>query len=333
MRGYLVPDGVSEPGMIRVMAGGKEIFRGACDIVIPGIIEAGRHESGLVGFVLDSESIGDFRSVPDLRIYEDKSGFLLYRRNDPLRHIQRRVFRLETSFIAKTPYFQGIGPYFAYAQSNIEFYGQETVTQLFHLKNYPSVYFEGRVNMRNYERFLSEDLFSVASITQPFLNLAMTLLHLSGGNETEIHGFDEREFNALAPVFSYFANADAKQYDSIVRLIKAAPKQVLKALESPITARLASAVPGEPVSRKSVPKALDILSQFTVLLRDIDQHQTGEDISDMLGLESSAVPAMTIPKEALELQAKLSEIGTLHTLLESDLILYKYLENATKGSQ
>lgn len=328
VRGYVVPDGVSSPGRIRVVTNGETIFAGDCNVTVPGIVNAGRHQTGLVGFELGPDLIGDINQTTDLRIYDDQTGFLLYCLPDPLKHVQRRVFRLETSYFYEPFYMQWLSPHFAYVQESVEYYGQETVTQLFHLKNYPSMYFEGRVNMRNFEPFLTEDLLSIVSVSEPFLNLATLLLRLADGSDTAIDGFDEREFHTLSPAFSYFATCRSPDPKAICKMVKRAPKKVLRALASPVTARLTGSVPGESVSRKNVPKALDMLSMFSMVAReDRAEDQTPQDLAQLLGIEIETERFAKVPQEALDLRDALRSMGMLHVLLENDLILYKYLED------
>lgn len=326
IRGYFVPDGFSTEPVLAVVADGHQVFHGPCQHVVQGIIDAGRHETGRVGFVLDKTAIAGLAQAEILHIYDAQTGFLIYQRNHPHLYVQRRVFRLETALFSAAPYFTQLQPYFAHALSHIETYGQETVTQAFHLKNYPSMYFEGRFNMKAYQNFLETEIFSIISLLDPYLNLANTIAFLIYADDPMLDAIDIRELRALAPALQYFTGCNP-QAGSFARTIRRAPKPVLQALTSPLTGLLANNTPGDiVVAQTALPKALETLSQFSVILR-AQTHQTAQaQIAQELALGDFELPQMEFTPEILALRDLLRGCSNIELALESDLLIFELLD-------
>ncbi|MEM8863010.1 MAG: hypothetical protein AAGD96_32265, partial [Chloroflexota bacterium] len=117
-----MPDGYSEHASIRIIAEGTVIYEGECDVFIESIVTARRHNTGYVGFFIDEETVPGLSDINELSVTDAASGFVIYRRLDQSKLIDKRVFRLETQFVPLTALDRTLKPYFKYFLPNVEMY-------------------------------------------------------------------------------------------------------------------------------------------------------------------------------------------------------------------
>ncbi|RYG92639.1 hypothetical protein EU803_00605 [Loktanella sp. IMCC34160] len=333
LEGYFVPNSLSANISIRVVGDEVVLYSGPCDAVVEDLVRIGRHQTGLASFTLDTTKIPALRDVRELTITDAESGFLIYRRNRPDRHIQRRVFRLETCLPASNPYATTLAPHFAYSLVDAHLYGQETLSQLFNLGNYSSMYFEGRVNVKPHQKHLSEGIYSIVSIEEPFVSLAKTLSHLCQGPHQVQCDLEEREVVALLPLAAYLEGIAITDTDKLCRRLKSAPRPVLSAIESPLTGLLTGHTPGVGGARRDIPSALNALSYFDRTILGVDARSAHTELGFELGLPPLAMPEIDRPIHILALAEALKGVNALQLALENDLVVYHYLEQATFPTQ
>ncbi len=326
-----MPNSFSGEASIYVTANGRAVFQGSCDQLRNEVVAVGRHETGRVGFVLDEAKIPGLSQMNDLCIFDHDTGLMIYRRNSPKAHLQKRVFRLETSIGAPNPYHQALSPHFAYGLSDIHLYGYETVGQLFNLNNYRSMYFEGRVHVKPHQRYLNEKLFSIISVAEPFLALAMLLSELSDSQKIALGELDDREYAALLPVAIYLDGVDLTRPEAVRRRLKSAPKDVLTGLESPLVGLLTGSTPGVGGMRSEIPLALSVLSQFDMSILQGWDDESHSELSQLLGLHSLSLAQLELPQQVHDLADALRDLSTLQVVLENDLIVYHCLEQSVRS--
>ncbi len=174
--GYLIPDGFSTRPSIVVKREGEVLGPFPCDVFLEGPYKHKHHETGVVGFVLNSEKIPNIRSASNIEIADAESGFVFYRRFDPERHIEKRVFRLETQFVPHRELDQSLKPHFQFHADGVERLGSETVRQTLEIANQPSTYVSGRVMFKGVQQYFTQESVCISSIRDPFYELAIRTL-------------------------------------------------------------------------------------------------------------------------------------------------------------
>lgn len=333
LEGYFVPNSMSAEARIRVTGQGELLYIGSCDAVIEDLVRVGRHQTGLAAFTVDTHHVRHLPDIVDLCVWDADTDFLIYRRNRTDQYMQRRVFRLETTLAAPLHYTECLAPHFAYSLSDVHLYGQETLSQLFNLNNYPSMYFEGRTHIKSHQKYLHDSIYSIVSIDDPFVTLALTLQQVCQGVEAIGAMVDERELSALLPLIVYLDGIDAEHPHQLRKALRNAPKAALAPLTAPLVGLLTGQTPGVGGSQRDIPAALNTLSMFdTVLLGTETPHQNASLERD-LGLRANTVPVLTHSPQVHALADALRDISSLQTALENDLIVYHCLTQANLNIQ
>ena len=329
VHGFCTPNGFSAEARVRVSAGGRILYTGPCDQIIEDHVHYGRHATGRVGFVLTDAQIPKLMQLPDLTIQDAQTGFLIYRRNQPAHFVQKRVFHLETLLAPPASYAPALARYFAYSLGEAQFHGVETNTQAFSLTHYPSMYLEGRLHLCSHQAHLGDALFSAISVTDPFVALALLLDGLVRGDGMTLGQLEDREFAALMPVIALLEGVPVGAPEAMARRFKRAPNAALSALSSPLVGLLTGAAPGAGGARADVPQALEMMSRFDVVIDDMAPRLGQMEFAGHLGLELKDMPLRSVPERVKHLSEALRQVEALEIALESDLILYHCLRQAS----
>ena len=328
IHGYLIPDGFSEVSEIRVLEGDHEVFRGPCSIYYRSVVEAGRHGTGIVGFRLTESIIPGLSKMKDLTIRDLKTDFTIYRRYESPDLVNQRVFRLETQFVPQTELDRSLKKFFRYSLANMELYGQETVSQIFHLVDYESLYFSGRIMMKNYEQHLQSDLKVITQMNNPYLDFTIRLLTICAAKNRDFWFINERDKLSLNLAIEHFSGINLKDTDQITQTIKKAPKKILEQFKSPVTRLLVCKNPDEKITHKSVGLALNMLSQFDQVFLADDEETIITSLSEMLDIPDTDIQPDRRQEIFTHFSSIFEAIPLLDSLLECDLILYHYLQEA-----
>lgn len=329
--GYLVPDAPQQTGEIRVTSAGQQVYCGPCTQVLDPLVAAGRHATGRAGFDLGPAQIPGWADLTDVQVTDAVTGLVIFRRPQP-HHLARRVFHLETARVGAAPLLAAVAPHMAFAHGGIEHYGQETTTQLFHLKTYGSFFVEGRVAMARYHGFLTPDLFSLITLYDPFEHLALCLAGFARAPEASVAGLDPRDQGRVLPLAAYVAGWDMGDVGRVIGHLRRAPKAVLDAVQSPLTAQLVGGHLGQSVTRADIPRALDVVSQFSMVRAGPRDAQTCADIEAALGLPPGVLARCRIAPAIAHLAQALRDLPQLHSALECDLIVHHYVRAALQNA-
>lgn len=328
VEGYIVPDSYSDQPAFYVTDGSNEIYRDDCTVFHPAIVNAGRHQTGYVGFILTEEQIPGLSTLTTLAIFDAKTHILIYRRFNQLAHLNKRVLRLETQFLPQANFDLSLKPYFQYWVPAIEQYGHESITQMFHLTEYPSFYVSGRILVRNFEPFFGADLTTIVSFRKPFYELAIRLLYLSQYRKNVRRTLSQRDEMIFAEAIDYFSDMNFRDEKSVKDKILNAPKHVLAQFQSPFTTQLSTKAPGDKLNAASVSQSISTLSQFNLFCPHEDTPDFAEDFAEMLGIPPNVIRMQLAQKEFSQFADFLSTIGPLEQVLQDDLILYHYVQEA-----
>ncbi|MEO0372901.1 MAG: hypothetical protein AAF231_15705, partial [Pseudomonadota bacterium] len=304
----------------------------ACDEVIHDLVRIGRHETGLTSFSLNESHVFDLASARDLSIHDAETGFLIYRRNLPDTYLQKRFFRLETTQAVASAYAPALLPYFAYGMPDVQLYGHETISQLFNLPQYASMFFEGRVHITAHLKYLNDQFLSAVSVVDPFVALAFSIDFLGHDDHLVLRQLEEREYGTLLPLAGFFDGVALNQPEAVRKHMKAAPQDILMGLESPLVGLLTGHTPGVGGARGAIPKALDTLSMFDMVLFGHDTTGSHRLLASALGVHETLLPQIIVPPHVQAIADALRDVPVLEAALENDLIVYHCLEQAADAA-
>jgi hypothetical protein len=332
LEGYLIPDGFSDVAHIRVSDAQGVIGTFACNQSRPAVVNAGRHQTGMVGFRVDTSIVPDLANNHTLAIHDAKSGVLVYRRlaTPP---IARKLVRVETQILPMIKFDRHCGAHFQYELLAAERFGHETASQAFHLDSTNSIYISGRILMRNYENFLGNGFEAIAFLHDPYYEMALRIFLLKRMSTTPVSFLGDRDKMIMGPAVEYFRDANLEDSDALKALFKKAPPQVQNVLSSPVTRQLTTTSPEQRISRREIAPAIDLLSRFSVVGHSADPIAFQEAVAQLLGIPSDDL-AIPPPQMLIESIAdRLRNVPMAETLLEEDLIFDHYVRQAMSTAQ
>ncbi|MCM2292026.1 hypothetical protein NAC44_06740 [Allorhizobium sp. BGMRC 0089] len=330
LEGYFIPDGFSEQPVIIVYDRDQPIAEVICDQEKPAVVVSGRHQSGLVGFLLTEERIAGLAAMDSLMIRDKATGILIYQRSRPDAVKDIKLIRLETRLVPFDKLDRYMARHFDYGLASVERYGHETALQAFHLSNVSSIYLSGRLLMRNYEEFLDSGFKAAIHICDPYYEMATRLFILKRLPQLPTGFLGERDRMILSQAADLFQEVDLENSARLNMLIKKATPALRNVLASPMTRQLATNTPEQLTGRMDVAPAIDLLSRFAIVANDA--HDFNESLSELTGLGGDDMPVWTQHTPLQALADRLRALPAAEHLIEQDLILYHYVNEAIADS-
>ena len=333
VEGYVIPDGFSSEANIFVYDGTRAIGHFSCDIYIESVVTHGRHSSGIVGFRIDENIVPGLSHMSGLMIIDVETNITIYKRFDAEKHIQRKVFRVETQLLPHTSIDNSLKPHFQFFSSQMEKYGHATAVQMFLLLNQPSVYLSGRILVQTLKQYFGDDFVTVVSITDPFYELAIRLLTVSQPQENTQRWLSNRDNIIFQPAFNFFAEMNIFDETEVKQKLKSAPKDVLNLFRSPFIHQFVAKSPTDQIGRDGIVTALNLLSEFNLFHAGEATTELANDFADLLNLPRESINMTTKIPKVLAFSELLSSISWLEQLLEDDLIMYHFVQQAALKSK
>ncbi len=238
--GWFLPDNPSKEPSFLLEADGRSL------IVEPtlthsNMVDAGWHETGLVGFSVTTREWPGLGQAVDLRVTERDSGLTFYTRPKPRSYVPGRMFAFDMregpDSLTARAFLDG----FHIAFPDVHLYGQDTRKVFYQIGYASSVFTCGAPSVRADEPFMAEaHVRRVALLTDP-IRLLYNLL-LPGVPETDPDG----------PA-------------RLVERIRQLDRTDRQMLSEPLTRRLSLLYVDEALPRDAVALALDTLSGFDAL--------------------------------------------------------------------
>ncbi|WP_312621650.1 hypothetical protein [Agrobacterium pusense] len=328
IEGYLIPDGFSDEATIVVTVDDNTNVLIPCDQLKPGVVHAGRHATGMVGFRIDKTRIPDLVSQRRLSIRDEKTGLLIYRRPPVDNPVQHKLLRLELSILPMVKFDAYCGQNFQYAISSVERFGHETTMQAFHLNAASSVYISGRLLLRNYEDFLDKGFQAIADIPDPYYEMACRLFILNRLAKGPVSFLGDRDRLILSPAVEHFANLNLEDDRAIKRALQKAPDKVRRLLISPTTHQFVCTHPEQRITRRDVAPAIGALARFTVIGHgDADAHFQ-QAVGELFSVPPIDVPVTSKHSVLTNIALRLRQMPIAEVMLEEDLIFDHYVRKA-----
>ena len=323
---YVVPDSGATAAAVRLRSKGVELATMTANVQRPEVAAAGRH-SGLCGFQIGDDIIPDLASHGDLEIVEAATGLIMYRRQTAVMVTDATVFRLETHLLPLWRIDDALQSHFQYWYKGIDRQGLETSTQTFNIKS-RSMFISGRLLVKNFEYYLSQNIKAVAMFRDPYDELAERLIILKnvGAQADDLLG--PRDTLTFAPVIADLEAVERFDEASMKRFFRRASPDIFSILANPIVRQMTASTMDELPTSGSVATALGSLAAFEIIGLRSEATDFSHGLCQMLGLDENTVPVMTEYSRVTELGARLREIRDVELLLERDLELYSHIATA-----
>jgi hypothetical protein len=325
---YVVPDSGGSIPSIRLRSEGVDLGTVTATVAIDALVQAGRHASGVCGFVIDDSIVADLAQLADLEIVEAETELLVYRRPVPGAIANMSLFRLETHLLPLRHIDDALRSRFQYWYKGIDRYGLETSTQVFCLNDGTSSYASGRLLYKNYEFYLSKGIATVAMLRDPFDELAERLILLKniGTRADEVLG--ARDAITFAPVIEDLAAYASFDDGFCKRFFKRASGDALAALANPLVRQLTASTPNEMPTPSSIATALDVLSTFDLIGVRSEGGEFRTGLAELLAMPADELPLVGEYPRVTDLGARLRGQPIVESILEKDLEMFHCLAKA-----
>lgn len=328
---YLVPDSGGTVPSVRIKSNGVELLKMEANNPLPDLVDAGRHTTGMCGFLIDDSIIPDLASFESLEISEAESGLIIYRRPQPSFIPDMKVFRLETHLLPLWRIDDALNDRFQYWYKGIDRRGYETSTQVFCIEECNSSFISGRLFMKNIEYYLNLGFKSVVIFRDPYEELAERLIILKNMSPKTVELLGPRDALTFEPVMAHLAELEQFDEESCKRFFKRAPDTVLAPLANPFIRQLTASTPDEMPKKTSIAPALATLSGFEIIGLRSEPEDFTYALTDMLGIEPETVPVIREYARVTELGQRLRAIRDVEALLEQDLDVYSHTTEAFRS--
>lgn len=328
VRFYVAPDAFSEIPSVIVCGHDRELMTLEANEVRDAMVMARRHATGWCGFRIDLALLPDLPQIHDLVVYEKSSGIMIYRRPES-RHIQKKIFRIETSLFPQHGLDKFLIGQFQQGVQSIEKFGLESSTQLFLIANVSSIYLSGRLLYNTYSFYIEDRFETFICIDDPYLSLAERLLIMSRMDDERgplILG--ERDFLLFRSAIAFAKELKFDDSKSLRRMLRSLPEEIAVALVNPLTRQLTCSTPDEMPRRGAVAAALDRLSTYAIVGLRQEERPFKEALGAFIGIEAASIPLAASLPSVTALAQILREEARVNSLIESDLEIYTYVHDA-----
>lgn len=329
--GWLITDNPGEVPELIVKVPGRDDFTLSANFHRPDLRDLGMHATGQAGFLIDHRHFSDLSAIRELSIVEPESGLVIYRRFDPHTHLPKKLLLMDASALPQIAMLRQVMTFFAQAYPLAERLSLETVNGLISLTNIQSIFLSGGVNWVRHGGMAKERGFSTAFLLRdPFEEMAEKLLFLSQAMKQPELVRNSAAVARFSSVFPFLEGIDLEENRSILSAFRKMPGDVRKILRSPMTSLLGTA-PDEQLQRRNVSIALDNLAQLDVVgTRDRFSLFSSmlDEVMDaplLANSETSSLPA------AAGLAGRLRSVGIIEDILDEDIALYSFVEEALEA--
>ena len=326
--GWLIPNNPDQASRIRVVLPGEHLIEVPATIVRQDLVDMGLHNNGMVGFKIDGGQIPNLVGEFELEIRDADTDILIYRRFNPAIHLAKKFAYFDFGIIPQRKIFNRIKTRFAMNYGNIGSYPFETIEFIIRINYSSSLLLSGRPSFMRHAGTLKEREFVLAALLRsPFEEMAERLLFLSllaRSNEPEKFELYTHGLQSLIPLAREFPFNDPSAMEKAIRQLTSEQRHLLR---DPVTRTIACA-PDETPKRNHVTQALDNFAGMDVV-GTFDRFGDFKSMTaDFLGLDvfGDVVPEK-FPMVGI-VADQLARLGTVQEMLENDLALYSFVEQA-----
>lgn len=329
---YFVPDTYSETPKVRIQVDGEIILVMEANERREALVVAGRHETGMCGFVIDETILPSIRSAVRLAIFDEATGILVYRR--PIAgQVWKKALYLSSSILPPQHININMQEKFQYYANRLEALGHETVSQLFMIHNIGSIFLSGRILYKNYAHNAENGFLTFFFIESPYVTLAERILILSNikkrGNAEMILG--ERDALVFRQAMDFVLTLTLDDERALKRSFRDLTPEIASVFVDPVVRMLTTSTPHEMARSGAVAWALDTLATFAAVGTRDDPALFADTIAAVLDLKETAVPPPPLFASVADLAHRLETSHAVDHLIGKDLELYHYVQKAFGG--
>ena len=326
--GWLAPDNPSLIPRIRILIPGRDDIEIETAMIRPDIKDAGLHSTGQVGFYIDATIVPGLMTQRDIEIIDAASGIQIYRRNDPERYVQAKVVYADVSLMPQNRVYKTLNSKFAMSYNFIEKHAFDTMACLINAGYIKSTVLTGRPYLSRYVgHFKNKDFFTAVLVGHPIEELAERLLFIQLLGKSNAAHLLPTFTTGVEALVDFAAGLDLEDDKALNLAFRSVNDGVRSALTNPMV-RVMGCQPGEEPDRRHLGLALDNLSSVDAVGLRSRFGEFKAILAGLLGADILGDGGIEISPAVDALADRLSRIGAVNNLVEYDLVLHSYVEDA-----
>ena len=293
--------------------------------------ELGYHATGQAGFQIDQNIIEDIETIPQFVIREKTTKIEVYRRYPTSDYINKKLFLYIFSVLHKMNILKRITKEFASCYNNIEKFPFETTCAILGSTTFESLACIGHPSFKRYAAALEQnDFFRAVLLNDPLHDLAEKLLLLRLIARSKNRAILEGHLTGYLPLMSFAEELDFNDRRALRSAFRNLAPEQRDAISNPMVKIFACDVDEVP-QRRHVGLALEYLASMDIVGTTSNINIFHSMFNQLL--KTDVMPTIKAQPElelegTKELAFKLSRISTVTKLIEHDLALYSYVEDA-----
>lgn len=322
IRGWLVADEPSTPGLIRIAVPGREEMQLKADFPRPEIRELGLSPSEFVGFVVDRSVAPGIEVGAQVEIFEAESGAPLYRRPVGTSTIDRKLVLFDVAAAPQRALIEDLAGRFTITCANVERFSSETLNAMLTNSAVRSVALHGRPRLASCFRILeSEGFIRAALLRDPFEELAERLLFLNLLAQSARQTLVARFATGLEPLLDFARDLRFDDYKALLGDFRRLTEPQKRSIANPMVRFLGCGDESTP-THEDLSRALDNLASLDVVGVRGRYPAFRSMLTQFLGADIAGLQEVMVSDRTLALAESLSRIGVAVDLLEHDRTLY-----------
>ena len=326
--GWLVMENVTVSPEFSVTFPDREPVLFKANVFRSDLVHHGIHATGMAGFQLDNHLIPGIQTA-DFTLCEATTGHPIYRRRDLDRHFGKKVMFLEAAALPQIGFLRNLMSNFALRYPFLERQTLDTINATITHNFSDSIFIYGQLNWLRHGGYARERGYTTMCLVRdPFEELAERLILIQNLSRQDQNSVRLREqLNRFGQLVNVVSDIDLRSPKSILtgfRRLSSAQRRILR---SPMTAAMGCA-PEEDLNRRHVSVALDNLADINIVGSRKHFKSFAHLVSGYLGATGFENMDLDILPGTEELARELSDIGLVSDLLDEDIALYNFVNEA-----
>jgi hypothetical protein len=328
INGWIAPDNPSSIPKIIVSTHGRPEIVLEADVPRADVRDLGLHTTGQVGFRLTDDIVPGMSSAADIEILDADTRILLYRRFQPDRHIERKMFLFDCAAMPQRRLMQNVSDFFSLNYANSERFSLETIIVLLNNHFSKSLFFCGRPSFNRVGSFLENGgYFRAALVRDPIEELAERLLFLNLLSRENAAQFRSIYSTGLTSLIGFAKDLDFADHKSLLSAFRQIDLEQRQALVSPMVRMFACTLDEQP-TYNHISLSLEHLSSLDLVGSRARFTAFQTMLEQFLGVDAFGGESPLTSPSVAPLAESLSRIGIVLDLLEHDIALYEYVEDS-----
>jgi hypothetical protein len=331
--GWCLPDNPSVVPRISISIPGKQKIEMTANVFRSDIKNLGQHSTGMVGFVVDETIVPELSFIKEIEISDSETQLVIYRRIHSVQQVERKLFRLELQVMPKIRLEEIFTSHFNLYYQSVERYPFDTLFAILNNQYARSIYVSGRPSLIRYQQLLRERGFiTIAMLADPIEELAERLLFAQLVLRSKRVATNMTNYLAgLDPVIELVESINLEDSATIERALNSLTEAQEQALSNPFVRALACKIDDIP-NKHHIGIALDNLATMDLVGIRHRFSDFSEILHEILGHKILGDFQLSDIAAAKSLSSHLTAIRGVRKLLEFDLALYSYVEEAFENA-